>query len=334
MTIHRTPKTTAKLAGLALALLLSGGAVQAASESPASYPDRPVRVIVPFSPGGATDIFARLVAEQLSKTLGQPFIVENKPGAGGNVGSDVVAKADPDGYTLVLGTISSHAINQSLYAKPPYKVEKDFTPVAMVATIPNVLVVNPNKVKATTVADFIAEAKAANPPLTMASSGSGSSIHLSGEMFKQATGVDMLHIPYKGSGPAVTDLVGGQVDVMFDNLPSAIGHVKAGKLRALGVTSAKPSPALPGVPTIGATVPGFESEAWLAFFAPAGTPAPIVDKLNGAVRAAYDVPAVHKRYEETGAEMPEMTPAQLDAFVKAENAKWAKAVKASGARVD
>lgn len=234
----------------------------------------------------------------------------------------------------MLGTVSSHAINQSLYVHPPYDVAKDFTPVALVTTIPNVLVVNPQKVKATTVADFIKEAKAAPQPLTMASSGSGSSIHLSGEMFKQATGVDLLHIPYKGSGPAVTDLVGGQVDVMFDNLPSAIGHVKAGKLRALGVTSAKRSPALPDVPAIAETVPGFESTAWLAFFAPAGTPKPIVDKLNAAVRAAYDVPSVRQRYEETGAEMPPMSPEEVGAFVAAENAKWAKAVKASGARVD
>ncbi|MFG1359566.1 tripartite tricarboxylate transporter substrate binding protein [Xanthobacter pseudotagetidis] len=319
------------LAGLAFAGLALAAAQPAAAQA---YPDRPVRVVVPFAAGGATDIFARLIAERLTKATGQPFIVENKPGAGGNTGSDAVARSAPDGYTLVLGTVSSHAINPSLYAKPPYDVEKDFEPVAMVATIPNVLVVNPNNVKATTVADFIAEAKAAKRPLLMASSGSGSSIHLSGEVFKQATATNLEHVPYKGSGPAVIDLVGGQVDLMFDNLPSAIGQVKAGKLRAIAVTSAEPSPALPGVPTVAATVPGFEAVAWLALFAPAGTPKAIVDKLNAEVRAAYDAPEVRRRYVESGAAMPQMTPEQLAAFVKAEGVKWAAAVKASGARVD
>ena len=314
--------------GLGLALSASGAFAQ-------DYPTRTINMVVPFSAGGTTDIFARLLAEKLTKSLGQPVIVENKAGAGGNTGSDNVARAAPDGYTLLMGTIGTHAINASLYTKMPFDPEKDFVPVAFAAGVPNVLEVNPQKVKAKTVQEFIAEAKAAKPPLTMASSGNGTSIHLSGELFKQMTGVDMTHVPYRGSGPAVNDLVGGQVDVMFDNLPSSIGQIRAGTLRPIAVTSLTRSPALPDVPTIAESgVPGFDASSWFAIFAPAKTPKAIVDKINKAVNEALADPAVKQRYAEVGAEIRIMTPEQLGAFQKAEQEKWAKVVKISGAKVD
>lgn len=324
-----TGALTAIGVGLAVGLAGAGGAMAQ------DYPTKPIRMIVPFSAGGTTDIFARLMAEQLTKSLGQTVIVENKAGAGGNSGADNVAKAEPDGYTLVMGTVGTHAINSALYAKMPYDTAKDFVPVAFVAGVPNVLEVNPQKVKAKTVQEFIAEAKAAKPPLTMASSGNGTSIHLSGEMFKQATGVDLTHVPYRGSGPAVNDLVGGQVDVMFDNLPSSIGQIRAGNLRAIAVTSAQRSPALPDVPTIAESgLPGFDASSWFGLFAPAGTPKPIVDKLNAAVNKALEEPAVKQRYAEVGAEMRIMTPSEFATFQKAEMEKWAKVVKLSGAKVE
>ncbi|MEP9379698.1 tripartite tricarboxylate transporter substrate binding protein [Aquabacter sp. CN5-332] len=317
----------------AAALMLSLAAPVGASA--ADYPTKPVHMVVPFPAGGTTDIFARLMADRLTRALGQQFIIENKAGAGGNTGTEGVARSDPDGYTLVMGTVGTHAINPSLYVKMPYDHIKDFVPVAFVAGVPNVLEVNPQKVKAKTVQEFIAEAKAAKPPLTMASSGNGTSIHLSGEMFKQAAGVDLVHVPYRGSGPAVNDLVGGQVDVMFDNLPSSIGQIRAGALRPIAVTSAQRSPALPDVPTIAESgVPGFEASSWFALFAPAGTPKEVVDKLNAEVLKALQDPAVKQRYAEVGAEMRPMTPAEFGTFVKSETDKWAKVVKASGAKVD
>ena len=327
--LRLTGTLTAIGMGIAASLAMAGGAMAQ------DYPTKTIRMVVPFSAGGTTDIFARLMADQLTKSLGQPVIVENKAGAGGNSGADTVAKADPDGYTLVMGTVGTHAINGALYAKMPFDMTKDFVPVAFVAGVPNVLEVNPQKVKAKTVQEFIAEAKAAKPPLTMGSSGNGTSIHLSGEMFKQATGVDMTHVPYRGSGPAVNDLVGGQVDVMFDNLPSSIGQIRAGNLRAIAVTSAQRSPALPDVPTIAESgLPGFEASSWFALFAPAGTSKAIVDKLNAAVNKALEDPAVKQRYAEVGADTKIMNPADFAAFQKAEIAKWEKVVKISGAKVE
>lgn len=318
--------------GLGLALS-AGGAVSAFAQQ--DYPTRPIHVVVPFPAGGTTDIFARLMADKLTKSLGQPVIIENKAGAGGNTGTDSVARADPDGYTLVMGTIGTHAINSSLYSKMPFDPQKDFVPVAFVAAVPNVLEVSPQKVKAKTVQEFIAEAKAAKPPLTMASSGNGTSIHLSGELFKQMTGVDLVHVPYRGSAQAVNDMVGGQVDLMFDNLPASIGQIRAGNLRAIAVTSAQRSPALPDVPTIAESgVPGFEATSWFALFAPAKTPKAIVDKLNKAILEALEDPTVKQRYAEVGGEMRPMTPAELGEFQKAEQEKWAKVVKISGAKVD
>ncbi len=306
-----------------------------AAAQTAAYPNRPVRIIVPFVAGGTTDIFARLVGEKLSQSLGQQFVIENRGGAGGNIGAEAVAKAEPDGYTLVMGTVGTHAINASLYAKMPYDPLTDFAPVAYVAGVPNLMVVNPRNVKATTAQEFIAEAKAAARKFNMASSGNGTSIHLSGELFKQITGVEMPHVPYRGSGPAINDLIGGQVDVMFDNLPSSIEHARAGTLRPLAVTSAKRSPALPEIPTLAeAGLPGFEASSWFALFAPKGTPAEITAKLNQEVRKALETPELQKRFAELGGEIQPMTPDELMAYVRAEHDKWAKVVKASGAKVD
>lgn len=319
-------------AALAVGLAI-GLAAPAAAQG--AYPSRPVRVIVPFAAGGTTDIFARLIADKLSQSLGQQFIIDNRGGAGGNIGSDAVAKAPPDGYTLVMGTVGTHAINASLYAKMPYDPLTDFEGVAFAAGVPNLMVVNPKTVKATTVQAFIAEAKTGTKRFNMASSGNGTSIHLSGELFKQMTGVEMPHVPYRGSGPAINDLVGGQVDVMFDNLPSSIEQAKAGNLRALAVTSAQRSPALPDVPTLAESgLPGFEASSWFALFAPKGTPAEITGKLNAEVRKALDGDDLKRRFAEIGGEIKPMSPAELMAYVRLEHAKWAQVVKTSGARLD
>lgn len=315
--------------------LALAGALPFAASAQQAYPNKPVRVIVPFVAGGTTDIFARLIAEKLSQQLGQQFIIDNRGGAGGNIGADAVAKAAPDGYTLVMGTVGTHAINASLYAKMPYDPQTDFEPVAFSASVPNLMVVNIKKVKAKTVQEFIAEAKAVPGGFTMASSGNGTSIHLSGELFKQQTGVDMPHVPYRGSGPAINDMVGGQVDVMFDNLPSSIEQAKAGTIRPIAVTSPKRSPALPDVPTVAESgLPGFEAESWFALFAPKGTPQAVVDKINAEVKKALDQPDTKKRFADLGGEIRTMSPQELRAYVAAEREKWAKVVKASGAKVE
>jgi tripartite-type tricarboxylate transporter receptor subunit TctC len=289
---------------------------------------------VPFPAGGTTDILARAVAQKLSETWGQQVIVDNRPGAGGNIGSELVAKAPPDGYTLLMGTVGTHAINPSLYAKMPYDHVKDFVPVILVAGVPNVLVVNPS-LPINSVQELIAYGKANPNKLNFASSGNGTSIHLSGELFRTMTGVQMTHVPYKGSSPALTDLIGGQVQLMFDNLPSSLQFIKAGKLRALAVTSLARSQALPDLPTLAESgLPGFEASSWFGVLAPAGTPADIVAKLNGAVAAWLASPAAKEQLAAQGAIAAGGSP---DAFVKHiadESAKWAKVVKASGAHVD
>jgi tripartite-type tricarboxylate transporter receptor subunit TctC len=326
--------TRRKVLGLAFGLA-AGFTTPAVLAQPANYPNRPVKVIVPFTAGGTTDIFARLIGEKLSQSLGQQFVIENRGGAGGNIGTDAVAKAEPDGYTLVMGTVGTHAINASLYTKMPYDPLTDFVPIAYAAGVPNLMVVSPKTVKASSVQEFIAEAKASQRKFNMASSGNGTSIHLSGELFKQFTGVEMPHVPYRGSGPAVSDLLGGQVDVMFDNLPSSIEHAKAGGLRALAVTSAQRSPALPNIPTLAeAGLPGFEATSWFALFAPKGTPAEITSKLNQEVRKALDTPELRKRFVDLGGEIKPMTPDELMAYVRSEHEKWAKVVKASGVRLE
>lgn len=325
-----------------VALLLSAG-IGALAGQPARaadpYPAKPIRLVVPFAAGGTTDILARAVAAELAKLPGWNVVVDNKPGAGGNIGADIVAKAAPDGYTLLMGTVGTHGINQSLYGKLPFDPIKDFAPITEVAAVPNVLVLNPafaQQNKIDSVKDLIAYARANPGKINMASSGNGTSIHLAGELFKTQTRTFMVHFPYKGSGPALTDLAGGTMQVMFDNLPSSMALIKSGKLKALAVTSAKPSPALPGVPTIAqaAGLPQYEASSWFGMLAPAGTPPDVIQRIQHEVAKALGAPAVRERLQAQGAEPVGNTPEQFAAFIRAETAKWAKVVKDSGAKVD
>jgi tripartite-type tricarboxylate transporter receptor subunit TctC len=299
---------------------------------------KPVRIVVPFAPGGTTDILARSMAPELSRAFGQQFIVDNKPGAGGNVGADLVAKSPADGYTLLMGTVGTHGINQSLYPKMPFDPIKDFAPITLVAGVPNVLVMNPARAEAAkinSVADLVKYAKANPGKLNMASSGNGTSIHLSGELFKSMTGTFLVHFPYRGSGPALLDLIGGTMDLMFDNLPSAMPHIKAGKLKALGVTTAQRSAALPDVPTIAeAGVKGFDASSWFGLLAPAGTPADIVNRIQQEAAKSLGAPELKERMLSQGAIPSGMKPAEFAAYIAAETKKWERVVKASGAKVD
>jgi tripartite-type tricarboxylate transporter receptor subunit TctC len=304
-----------------------------------AWPAKPVRIVVPFAAGGTTDILARALAPELSRVFGQPFIIENKPGAGGNVGADNVAKSAPDGYSLLMGTVGTHAINPALYPKMPYDHVKDFVPITLVAGVPNVLVMNPAKAEAygiKSVPDLIRYAKANPGKLNMASSGNGTSIHLSGELFKTMTGTFMVHFPYRGSGPALLDLIGGNMDLMFDNLPSAMPQIKAGKLKALAVTSAERSAAVADLPTIAEAGPvkGFEASSWFGLLAPAGTPADIVNRLQQETAKALGAPALKERLLSQGAIPSGMSPADFTKLIAAETKKWAEVVKASGAKVD
>jgi tripartite-type tricarboxylate transporter receptor subunit TctC len=325
-----------------VALLLSASLGVLASQpvlAAEPYPARPIRLVVPFAAGGTTDILARAVAAELAKLPGWNVVVDNKPGAGGNIGADIVAKAAPDGYTLLMGTVGTHGINQSLYGKLPFDPIKDFAPITEVAAVPNVLVLNPafaQQNKIDSVKDLIAYARANPGKLNMASSGNGTSIHLAGELFKTQTRTFMVHFPYKGSGPALTDLAGGTMQVMFDNLPSSMALIKSGKLKALAVTSAKPSPALPGVPTIAqaAGLPQYEASSWFGMLAPAGTPPDVIHRIQHEVARALGAPAVRERLQAQGAEPIGNTPEQFAALIRAETAKWARVVKDSGAKVD
>ena len=310
-----------------------GVAAPAAAQAPA-YPTKPVRLVVPFPPGGATDIIARAVAQKLGETLGQSIVVDNRPGAGGNVGTELVAKAAPDGYTLEMGTVGTHAINASLYAKMPYDNVKDFAPIILVAGVPNVLEVNPT-LPINSVQELIAYAKANPGKLNFASSGNGTSIHLSGELFKVMTGVQMTHVPYKGSAPAIQDLLSGQVQLMFDNLPPSLPQIKAGRLRALAVTSATRAPALPDVPTVAESgLPGFEASSWFGLLAPAGTPPAIIAKINAEVATWLASPEGKEKLASIGANAAGGSPDDFARHIQAETAKWAKVVKESGAKVD
>jgi tripartite-type tricarboxylate transporter receptor subunit TctC len=306
-----------------------------------AWPSKPVRIVVPFPPAGTTDILARALAPELQRAFGQPFVVENKPGAGGNIGAAEVAKAAPDGHTLLMGTVGTHAINPALYAKMPYDHVKDFVPVTLVAGVPNVLVLNPASAQRHGIASVpdLARAARANPDkLTFASSGNGTSIHLSGELFKALTGTQMVHSPYRGSGPALLDLMGGNVDLMFDNLPSAMPHIRSGKLLALAVTSASRSAALPDLPTVaeagGPALASFEASSWFGLLAPAGTPMDIVNRIQQETAKALATPAMRERLQSQGAIPSGNTPAEFARLIEAETRKWAPVVKASGAKVD
>ena len=298
------------------------------------WPAKPIRWIVPFPPGGAMDAIARTLGEKAGKALGQPFVIENKPGAGGNIGADFVAKAPADGYTMMITSIGM-ATNKPLYGKLNYDPVKDFAPVSLLAVVPNVLVTNSTQPNVKTVADVIAAAKKEPGKLTYASAGNGTSIHLAGEVFTSLAKVDMLHVPYKGSGPAVADLLGGQVNYMFDSITSARPHIQSGKLRALGVTTAKRSSALPNVPTLAeAGLPGYEVSPWFAVFMPAGTPKPVIAKLNAALLEAMKQPDVVARFETIGAEPVGSTPDELAAHLARESARWSKLIAERGIKLD
>ena len=322
------------VAAAALACAAPFAALPGNVAAQAAYPSKPITIVVPFSAGGTTDILARIVGQSLGTELGQTVIIDNKPGAGGNIGAQAAARAPADGYTLLMGTVGTHAINAALYKKMPFDPAKDFAPISRVAMVPNVLVV-PVSQPYKTVGQVIAAAKAQPGKLTFASSGSGTSIHLSGELFKSVTGIDISHIPYKGSAPAVTDLLGGQVTMMFDNLPSSMQHIRSGKLRAIAVTSAKRSPELPDVPTVAESgVKGFEATSWFGLFAPAATPPEVVAKLNAAVVKLLANADVKKKLAEQGAEPHGEKPEQFAAFIRGEAAKWGKVVRDSGATAD
>jgi len=317
-----------KLAPLLLGALLACTAAAAIAQP---YPNKPIRMVVTFPPGGAPDTLARLFSEK--SQLGQAVVVDNKPGAGGNIGADFVAKAPADGYTLVMGTVGTHAINGALYSKMPYDMVKDFVPVAHVASAPNLLVVN-NDLPVKSVAELIAYMKANPNKLSFGSPGIGTSIHVSGELFKSMTGTSMTHVPYKGRQFAIPDLVGGQIQLMFDNMPSALPMAKEGKIRALAQTTAKRSAAAPDVPTVAETVPGFEATTWFAVFAPAGTPRDVVDRINAEMQRVYKLPDVQDKLKALGLEPWISTPGELTSFQAAEIVKWAKVVKESGAKAD
>ena len=314
-------------------LALTATVQLAAAQASTPFPEKPLRIVVTFTTGGAPDTLARILSEKLTAAWGQTVIVDNKPGAGGNTGADFVAKAPGDGYTIVVGTVGTHSINPALYSKMPYDAVKDFTPITLLATTPNMLVVH-NDVPAKNLKDFIALGKKEGK-MTFASSGSGTSIHVSGELFKTMTGIDMVHIPYKGRATAIPDVLGGRVTMMFDNMPSSLQLVREGKLRALGVTSSTRSPAAPEIPTIAESgLPGFDAVSWFALFAPANTPKPIIDKWQTEVRRILKLPDVAKRLADAGLDVVGGTPEELAAYQRSEITKWAKVVKDSGAKAD
>ncbi len=318
-----------QIAAVSVALL---GAAPAIAQT--DYPTKPITIIVPFSAGGTTDVLARLMGQYLSIELGKNVLVDNRAGAGGNIGGQLAAKAAADGYTLFMGTVGTHAINAALYKKMPYDHVKDFAPLSRVAMVPNLLVANPAQ-PFKTVPEMIAHAKAHPGEINFGSPGNGSSPHLSGELFKSLTQVDMTHIPYKGSAPAVADLLGNRVAIMFDNLPSVIPHVRSGKLHAIAITTAKRSPELPNIPTIAeAGVPGYEATSWFGLFAPAATPAPVLAKISATLTKVLANPEVKKKIADQGGEPANDTPAQFATFIQAETSKWAKVVKESGASLD
>ena len=309
-----------------------GLATAAIGSAFADYPTHPVKWIVPYPPGGTTDVLARLTAQWLSDKLGQQFIIENKPGGGNNIGTEYALKSPADGYTLLLVN-PANGINATLYKNLPFNFIRDVAPAAGLVRTPNVMVV-PAALPPKTVAEFISWCKANPGKVNMASSGSGTSVHLSGELFKTMTGCEMLHVPYKGAAPALTDLMAGQVHVLFDNLPSSLPHIKSGRLRALGVTSAQRDAALPNVPTVAETVRGYEATAWFGIGMPKGSPREAIDRINATVNAALSDPGMLKRYAELGGKPIKGTPEDFGNVIKAETDKWAKVVIQSGAKAE
>lgn len=299
----------------------------------AAYPDKPVTLVVPWAPGGSTDILARAIAEQLTKSMGQPVIVENRAGASGNIGSTLVAKAKPDGYTILIGSMSTHAMNPALIPNMPFKGADDFTPIALVANVVNTMVINP-AVPAKNLKEFIAYAKANPGKVAYASAGGGSTNHLSAEMFKKAAGIEMLHVPYKGGAPAVLDTVGNQTQVLFSAGTQTLPHVKSGKLRLLGVTEAKRSALLADVPTVGETLPGYEMSVWYAAFGPAGMPRELVTKLNAEINKAMAVPEVRARMDAMGVEVINSTPEQLGETLRRDTARYTRVIHDLGIKLD
>lgn len=310
-----------------------GGLLLAGAGAQAKYPERPVTIVVPLSAGGVTDIAARLLGKRLSEELGQPFVIENKPGAGGAIGAESVANAKADGYTLIMGTVSSHAINPSVYKSLRYDNIKDFKPISLVAQGPNLLVVHPS-VPAKTVPELIKWIKDNPGKVSYGSTGVGTSTHLAAELFKQMTGVDMVHVPYKGSAPMMTDLISGQVQLAFDNMPTALAQAKAGKLRAIAVTSKQPWPLEPGIPTVDASLPGYEIVSWQGLFAPAKTASEIVEQLSAVTQKIMHEPDVTQRLQELGTNAVGSSSQEFTQFVAAETKKWAKVAQEAGVTLE
>ena len=319
---------------LAVSLGMAGALLSSPAALAQAFPNKPLRLICPFPPGGAVDIASRAIAQELSKNLGQPVTVENRPGAGGNIGGAEAARANPDGYTIFMTTSGIQAINPVLYAKMPFDPNKDLVPVSALVSLNNVLVLHPS-IKANSVPEVIAMAKSQPGAMNYASSGSGTSIHMSGEMFKSLTGVNITHIPYKGSAPAMTDLLGGQVMMMFDNIPSAIPHIKSGKLKALATTGSKRDPLLPELPTLAeAGVSGYESGVWFGLAVPANTPRDVIMKLNAEAIKGTRSPEFVKRMTELGYNIMGTSPEVMTDMSRAEVQRWGPIVKASGAKAD
>lgn len=308
-------------------------AAHAQAQGKPVYPNRAIRLVLPFPPGGATDIMARKIGQKMSQAWGQQVVIDNRAGAGGNIATELVARAVPDGYTLLFAASAQLAVNPSLYSKVPFDSVKDFAPVSLAGSVPNILVAHPS-LGVKNLRELIALAKARPGQLNYATAGSGSTAHLSAELLNMETGIDIVHVPYRGAAPGVTDVLSGQVPLMMVSMPSVLGHVKTGKLRALGMTAAKRSEAAPDVPTFSETIPKFESSAWYGMLAPAGTPPDVVDRLSDEVRAILRQPDVKEVLGAQGIEIIASTPAEFGAYIKTELAKWAAVVRKSGAKVD
>ncbi len=323
-----TRRAALALAGSALTLMSLGSVAQAQN-----FPNNTITLVVPFAAGGSTDVVGRVIAQKMGEILGQQVVVENVAGAGGNLGADRVARAEPDGYTILMGTVATHALNPLILKTKPYDPEKDFSPVSLLVVVPNVLVVNP-QLPVNSVQELIDLLKKEPDKYSYASSGNGTPLHLSGELFKSMTGTTMQHVPYKGAGPALNDLIGNQISIMFDNLPSSSSHIKGKTLRALSVTTKERAPSFPDVPTVAETVPGYETYTWNALFAPAGTPPEVVAKLNEAANTALKDPKVVERMKEFSATIVGSTPEELGKHVTAELAKWGPVVKDANIQMD